>query len=170
MRAYRPERNICAGPRHWPKTSPDSPLRNLRFTGISGYPTGPTAIDPLRPGRTHPSTVWDFRHRAKRPWSTRMPLGISGAVLPIAGLPCARPGTRATLSATAPACHASLRKAPRGQGYSVKAAHRRGRLRCNPESVPLCDRFRGRLARKLECLHVTQSGPDASAQSVGRVA
>ena len=36
--------------------------------------------------------------------------------------------------------------------------------------VPLCDRFRGRLARKLECLDVTQSGPDAPAQSVGRVA
>jgi len=32
------------------------------------------------------------------------------------------------------------------------------------------DRFRGRLARKLEFLDVTHSGPDAPAQSVGRVA
>src|SRR5262249_51052082 len=30
---------------------------------------------------------------------------------PIAGPPCARPGARATLPATAPPCHASLRKA-----------------------------------------------------------
>ena len=27
----------------------------------------------------------------------------------------------------------------------------------------MCDRFRGRLARKLDCLEVTQSGPNASA-------
>src|SRR5262245_57577125 len=40
-----------------------------------------------------------------------MPSGISGAALPITGPPCARPGARATLSATAPPCHASLRKA-----------------------------------------------------------
>ena len=47
--------------------------------------------------------------------------------------------------------------------------YKKGPLR-GRRKVPLCDRFRGRLARKLECLDVTQSGPDAPAQSVGRVA
>ena len=46
----------------------------------------------------------------------------------------------------------------------------KGQVLQRPERAPLCDRFRGRLARKLECLDVTQSGPDASALSVGRVA
>src|ERR1051326_337991 len=40
-----------------------------------------------------------------------MPWGMSDAALPIAAPPCARPGARATLPATDPPCHASLRKA-----------------------------------------------------------
>src|ERR1041384_2578501 len=40
-----------------------------------------------------------------------MPSGISGAALSIAVPPCARPGARATLSATALPCHASSPKA-----------------------------------------------------------
>ena len=47
---------------------------------------------------------------------------------------------------------------------------RKGSFVTRCKTLPLCDRFRGRLARKLECLDVTQSGPDAPAQSVGRVA
>jgi hypothetical protein len=42
--------------------------------------------------------------------------------------------------------------------------------KCRLTKVPVCDRFRGRLARKPECLDVTQIGPDASAQPVARVA
>ena len=33
--------------------------------------------------------VCDFRHRANRPWMPRMPSGISGAAMPIAGPHCA---------------------------------------------------------------------------------
>ena len=99
------------------------------------------------------------------------------------------PRTHSKPIAAAPAASASgflqttLSKVPRRAGLGVlTASSRRGTsdkvltfyAQVDPKrrltKVPLCDRFRGRLARKLECLDVTQSGPDAPAQSVGRVA
>ena len=80
-------------------------------------------------------------------------------------LPAVHPEGQCGTSARKPTLQA-WRPAPR------KAASWSSRL--DPAELRHCffDRleFRGRLARKLECLHVTESGADASAHSVGRVA
>ena len=75
-------------------------------------------ITPMSPfkGRQYPGEVILQAVR----WYLRYPLAYRhvseilserGTALPIAGPPCARTGARATLPATDPPCHASLRKA-----------------------------------------------------------
>jgi hypothetical protein len=52
-RAYRPTRNIFAGLRAWPKTSPDFMFERARFLGISARRLALAAVDPFRPGKAH---------------------------------------------------------------------------------------------------------------------
>lgn len=47
-------RNILGRLRGWPKPSPDFALREARFTDIAEGLIRTAAVDPLRPGKTHP--------------------------------------------------------------------------------------------------------------------